>query len=670
MPHHRLLLCLLAIFIGPSLSIVPAFSQENSELADESILDPANSDENKKALEAIQKKYADLPNGMVATAKFAAPQYMVTPQISPDGKHVAYQVFINDTSHLVILNTVTEEQKRLEAPDILWFRWAGNQRILTGVSGFLTVSNIYIYDLESNNYDAVGHEALSFTGSEIIYVDPKGAYFLESKQKSILESPSVYRVTIKDNIVTRLVKAQKDIWNWYADKDGVVRVGTSAFGYNIKIYYRRSNDEKFIRTQKISTKDPDDKNKQSLFAFNDIATGTDQGYVMSNQESDRFALYNYNYFTGEIGEKVFEHKRNDISNYQLNSAGDGLLSAQYTDDVDRVYWFDKGLETTQKLLEEALPGQEVWMSSFSDDKSLIIVFTTSSTDPGSYYLFKKNSKELIRLGGVNDFIEPQKMSVSKYVQYEARDGVTIYSYLTLPKGRDPKNLPLIILPHGGPYGVRDNGDYDPEVQFLVNRGYAVLQPNFRGSDSYGEDFFELGVGQIGRKMQDDLDDGMDWLVRRGIADPNRVCLVGSSYGGYAALWGAIRNPERYRCAASFAGVTDWNLQLKFDKRFFQSRHARDWRETVRGDIEFDLDTVSPTRNIEKLIRPILLTHGDGDSNVPFDQYEIMVKAAEKANVEIETHVYEGEGHGLSEEKNRIDWYNRLEAFLTQHNPAD
>lgn len=262
------------------------------------------------------------------------------------------------------------------------------------------------------------------------------------------------------------------------------------------------------------------------------------------------------------------------------------------------------------------------------------------------------------------------LAVTKYIRYTARDGLSVPAYLTLPVGRQPGKLPLIVMPHGGPYGVRDTLDYNREVQFLANRGYAVIQPNFRGSDSYGEDYYKKGEGQIGRAMQDDLDDAVDWLAKEGIADATRVCIIGSSYGGYAALWGVIRNPERYRCAASFAGVTDFVTQLKYSKKGMESRHARKWQDIVRGDEDFKLDTVSPAKNAGKLTRPILLTHGDDDNVVPISQFNMMVAALKKAGKAAESHVYENEGHGLDEPANQKDWLERLEAFLDAHNPAD
>ena len=233
------------------------------------------------------------------------------------------------------------------------------------------------------------------------------------------------------------------------------------------------------------------------------------------------------------------------------------------------------------------------------------------------------------------------------------------------------SLPLIVLPHGGPYGLRDRPDYDPEVQFLANRGYAVLQPNYRGSGGFGKEFYLKGEGQWGRQMQDDLDDGMDWLVRDGIVDPARVCIVGGSYGGYAALWGATRNPERYRCAASFAGVSDLGRQLKYQLTFrLDPRYRKDWRRIVQGPPEFDTKTVSPLFTVDQLKRPVLLVHGDADQTVPFRQSKLYADALKAAGKPYEFHTLVNEGHGFSSSGNLKRWLDYLETFLTKWNPAN
>nr|WP_246438849.1 alpha/beta fold hydrolase [Novosphingobium piscinae] len=248
--------------------------------------------------------------------------------------------------------------------------------------------------------------------------------------------------------------------------------------------------------------------------------------------------------------------------------------------------------------------------------------------------------------------------------------MAIPAYLTLPVGRAAKGLPLVILPHGGPYGVRDHGDYDPDVQFLANRGYVVLQPQYRGSDSYGAMFERRGEAQWGRTMQDDIDDGMDWLAKRGIIDPARVCIVGISYGGYAALWGATRNPERYRCAVSFAGISDMPRSLKYQLNSFDDKQAREaWRQKVQGDPTFDLRTISPLFNIDRLKVPVMLLHGTDDQIVQPRQSRLYAEALKAAGKPYEYYEIPDEGHGYTTTQGAQLWYDKLDAFLAKYNPA-
>jgi dipeptidyl aminopeptidase/acylaminoacyl peptidase len=239
----------------------------------------------------------------------------------------------------------------------------------------------------------------------------------------------------------------------------------------------------------------------------------------------------------------------------------------------------------------------------------------------------------------------------------------------MPRGRPERGLPLIVLPHGGPF-VRDHWDYDATVQFLADRGYAVLQPQFRGSTGYGKGFVARGYGEWGRKMQDDLDDGVDWLVRSGQVDPKRVCILGSSYGGYAAMWGAVRNPERYRCAASMAGVADVPAMLRYDRKLFSAtRYYREWRTQVGGAGKADLASVSPINFADRLKVPVLIGHGETDDNVPVKQSRAMVEALRKSNAKVTSVFYKDSGHGFDSSADFEDWLKRLEAFLATNNPA-
>ena len=605
---------------------------------------------------------------------------LVQPIISPNGEKIAFRERVGERTYVSFRPVDTEEIARVAFPegyDLNWYRWAGDTKLLisaTRKSIFygidLPVSSLIAYDVTTRKATQLGLKSQGLVGDDVLYVDPAGNFLLMAVSKSIFSTPGVYRVEIGSNTFTEIVRPQDNVWSWIADGSGVVRMGVAYGEQATRIYYRRSNEEKFALVDKIRKGKDEENAPESLIDVSQIVAGKDEGYVLSNKENGRFALYRFSYTSREIGEKLLDHPENDITGFTLNDAGTDIESATLTDDRDRIVWFDPTYKSLQRLLDKALPGQEAWIQSRSADGKRMTVFSTSPTDPGSYYIFEPSAKRLHRFAGLNDHINPAVLAVTKYIRYTARDGLSVPAYLTLPVGRQPGKLPLIVMPHGGPYGVRDTLDYNREVQFLANRGYAVIQPNFRGSDSYGEDYYKKGEGQIGRAMQDDLDDAVDWLAKEGIADATRVCIIGSSYGGYAALWGVIRNPERYRCAASFAGVTDFATQLKYSKKGMESRHARKWQDIVRGDEDFKLDTVSPAKNAGKLNRPILLTHGDDDNVVPISQFNMMVAALKKAGKAAESHVYENEGHGLDEPANQKDWLERLEAFLDAHNPAD
>ena len=239
--------------------------------------------------------------------------------------------------------------------------------------------------------------------------------------------------------------------------------------------------------------------------------------------------------------------------------------------------------------------------------------------------------------------------------------------MTLPAGREAKGLPLIVMPHGGPF-ARDDWGYDPWVQYLADRGYAVLQPNYRGSTGFGRAFVEKGNGEWGRGMQDDVDDGVDWLAAQGVADPRRVCIMGASYGGYAAMWAATHPSSRYRCAISFAGISDVAAQLAYDHKTFEERDYRAWRHRIQGDAS-SVDVLSPLARIDALRVPILIAHGTADDTVPADQSVRLHQALSRLGRPHDYVAYEGQGHTLEGPRDNADFLTRVGKFLEAHNPA-
>jgi dipeptidyl aminopeptidase/acylaminoacyl peptidase len=618
---------------------------------------------------------ATAPVSLIPTAMFASDAETLHPVISPNGQQMVYRRQVGGKTYLAWGEVGSLVSKIAEIPgktDLIWYRWAGNDRFIFAVSTNVTfegeeVKRTWLLSFEpaKNLTQLIGFKDQGFEGDDMLCADPDGKFLLLQIQRTIFEYPSVFRFELSTGKGKRIVDQRTDVWEYYADDTCVVRMGIGSSNRKTVYYYRKNETDTLKIIGKVKEDDED-----GLMDVAHIVSGSDDGYVLSNKKTGRFALYKTNYITRELGEMVYGSDTNDITDYTLTEDGKAVRSVRYTDDRDRIIWFDPVMKKHQSKLDKALPGEEVWIQSQSRDSGKMIVYSTSSTDPGSYYLFEPAAGSLRRFAGVNDALDTRLLTKTNYVQYKARDGLAIPAYLTLPKGRAAKGLPLIILPHGGPYGVRDTPDFNSEVQVLANRGYAVLQPNFRGSESYGMKFYESGLGQIGRAMQDDLDDGMDWLAKDGIIDPKRVCVVGSSYGGYAALWAVARNPERYRCAASFAGVTDWKSQLKYDRRFFSNRHAKKWEEKVTGESEFDLDTVSPMRLASSLSRPVLITHGDNDSNVPYSQFTKYLAAMKKAGKTVDSWTYKDEGHGFNNRLNEKDWYDRLTKFLNEHNPPD
>ena len=613
---------------------------------------------------------------LIPTEELARSPFLSSPTMSPDGTKLLAMIGIGDSSKLGVIYPATGEIVPFATPkgwEVVSHRWAGNGRVLISLGKTVPYAGDEAYmtrllavDLATKRVRFVGRTQQGLEGDDVLYVDPEGKWLLLSIQKTIYDWPSVHRVELDGDGFKQVVPQRDGIWEWYADDSGYVRAGTGIQGGKWTLVYRSPGTATFRNAG--SARLDDQRASLGLLRF---ALDSDHGYILSSEKTGRDAIHRFNYATMETGELVFEAPANDVSGFTLTEDGKSVSAAYYTDERDRVAWFDPARKEMQAAIDKAVGTKEAWIVSRDRAGSTFLVLVTGAHDPGSYYIYRPETGVMERLAQLNRKLREYKLARSKPVTYKARDGLDIPAYLTLPSGREAKNLPLIVMPHGGPYGVRDRGDYDPAVQLLANRGYAVLQPNYRGSESYGRAFEEKGSGQWGRAMQDDLDDGMDWLVKQGIADPKRVCIVGSSYGGYAALWGATRNPERYRCAASFAGVTDVPRQLKYSRDFFlNAKSARAWQDRVRGEESFNLKDISPIGQVEKLSVPVLITHGDEDQRVPLKQSSAYAKALEKAGKPHEYHVYAGEGHGLSASANRKDYFDRLEAFLKKHNPAE
>jgi dipeptidyl aminopeptidase/acylaminoacyl peptidase len=596
--------------------------------------------------------------------------------LSPDGSMLSFLRREADGVKFIVARPDATKALATFAPapdnDLEWHRWIGNDKVLVSVSGMgdffgqqVRFTRLYLLEIASGIFTRLFDKTAAVEGDNVIHIAKDGSYILVTIQKSIYDYPSVVRMDLgPGGKVTTVQSPKEGVWDWYADEDGVVRMGAGWALGRLKIYYRKSAAD----DMKVIARIKDGDEKEGFWDALQIISGSDEGYVLTAGANGRIGLRRFNYATRETIATVYEHPEWDIDSVTFR---DGKpRAAFYTADRDEVHWFDPADAAEDAKLRKALGEGEIWVTSRSHDGKRMLIYAGNEVDPGVLYLYEPAARAMREIAQYRPEIVINALARPKPIRYSARDGTVIRGYLTLPKGRAPRNLPLILMPHGGPFGVRDELAYNDEVQLLANRGYAVLQPNYRGSGGYGEAFFKLGEGEVGRGMQDDIDDAMDWAVKEGIADRARVCVVGGSYGGYAALWAVLRNPERYRCAASWAGVTDWNKILAYDSRNLTSRASKAWQARVQGEKTFDLDAVSPYRLAAQLSRPVLLAHGTADSNVPFGQYALFEKATRTAPMPPQTLVIEGEGHSFSKPENEQKWYEALAAFLEKHNPPD
>ncbi|KLJ01142.1 peptidase S9 [Luteimonas sp. FCS-9] len=317
-----------------------------------------------------------------------------------------------------------------------------------------------------------------------------------------------------------------------------------------------------------------------------------------------------------------------------------------------------------RMFEQAFPGQVVRIASATRDASTKLLLATSDVDPGSFYTYDAATKQAEFALARRERVDPTRMAPMRAVSLPARDGLVLHGYLTRPSGHGDGRLPLVVLPHGGPFGIFDDWAFDPDVQVLAQAGYAVLQVNYRGSGNHGRSFRQAGARGWGTTMQDDLTDATRWAIAQGHADPARICLYGGSYGAYAALMGAAREPDLYRCAVGYVGVYDLPLMRSENRR--SAAWARTWTDEWVGDDVAALAARSPTRLAGQIRAPVLLVAGGEDEVAPVEHTRRMERALRAADVPVETLYVDNEGHGFYKPENKRAFYTRLLAFLSTH----
>jgi dipeptidyl aminopeptidase/acylaminoacyl peptidase len=377
------------------------------------------------------------------------------------------------------------------------------------------------------------------------------------------------------------------------------------------------------------------------------------------------ALYRLDLATHAV-EKLYSHESADVGSVVTDLADEIPIGIEVEADKPEIHWLDPDNRTAKlyQMMQRAFPDQIVTFTSATRDQGQAIALVYSDINPGDYYVIDVASRHASFLAPRRSWVDPAKMRHKESIALAARDGRTLHGYLTRPRDA-PGPYPLVVLPHGGPHYVRDTWDYDWEAQLLAAYGYAVLQVNFRGSGGYGEDFMRAGFREWGGKIQDDITDATLWAIQQNIAAKDNICIYGASFGGYAALMGAVREPSLYQCAASYAGITDLELMYKRGDTH-QSAIGRYYLQDVIGADQQELHARSPDYNAEKIQIPILLIHGKADWRVDYEHATRMRDALEAAHKDVQFVSLNFEGHGAYDEENRVAVYTALLDFLAQH----
>lgn len=618
---------------------------------------------------------AEPPTRPPTAEELAAAPFISDAALSPDGHRIAAVVSNGDANAIAIYDadgdaSQTPRLVQSNGYTFLDVDWAGDSRLLikaTSVARFqgtglrVPVIRVLLDDLDAHQDRILGPNGGLF--DEVIHLDPARRFLLLSSQTGALDWPGVYRVDLATGDSTLVERPRDGITQWFADRTGTVRAGTEDRDGRTRILYRASADAPWHRYPFGRADDEDVIVEKALF----LASG-ENGLVLTNGPTGRFAVFEYDFASGQTGREVFEAPEADVTDLVTDENGT-LLGVRYEDATPHIRWLDPARASLQREIDATFPNRINVLAGRSRDGNRLLIHSSSPDDPGTYYVFDRVSRRMKIFASPYGRLVERQLAPMQVVSYRARGGETLRGYLTLPVGAAPQRLPLVLLPHGGPF-ERDHWTFDPEVQFLAAQGYAVFQPQFRGSTGAGRAEVERGIGQFGSGMIDDMEDGVDWLASAGTIDPARVCVMGSSYGGYAALWMPIRKPERYRCAIAFAAPTDMETMMRHDRSLFSApRYFRRFRDLIRGDPPVDLGTISPLQHAERMHVPVLIAHGELDSRVPIDQARRMEQALRRNGATVEAVYYPQAGHGFQRSRDLNDYFEHVAAFLSRYNPA-
>ena len=582
-------------------------------------------------------------------------------ELSPDGKYLSYAgTWENRSNEFVEKLGEKSEPIRVTSSkdrDIKGFFWKGDNILYLKDKGGDENFHVYSSTFNGNKevdltpYDKVSVQLVS----DLSGVKDEVLISMNKEDATVFD---VYKLNVKTGETKLIAKNPGNIMEWVADRQGKIRLASESDGIVSTLLYRDTEEEAFKPLVTLNNGD----------VMNPLGFSADGKsiYAVSNNGRDKTALVKLN-LKGEE-EVLYQHPEVDVTGAYYDKNQDKMLAAVYVTDKAHLEFFDDKFEAMYRKLQQKLgvSESEIGLNDYNEDMTKLIVSVSNDKTYGMYYFYDSVSGELTSLGNLSPWLIADQMADMYPISYKSRDGLTIHGYLTLPKNKKPQNLPMIVNPHGGPW-TRDMWGFNPEVQLLANRGYAVLQMNFRASMGYGKSFRDAGNKQWGLKIQDDITDGVKWAIQQGIADPKRVGIYGGSFGGYATLTGITKTPELYAAAVDYVGVSNMFSFLGSIPPYWET--MRNLLNERVGDVEKDkemLKQVSPLFHVDKIVTPLFVAQGANDPRVNKAESDQIVEALKKRGVQVDYMVKDDEGHGFTNEENLIDFYNTMIKFLDKY----
>ncbi|MDE0855635.1 MAG: S9 family peptidase, partial [Nevskia sp.] len=569
----------------------------------------------------------------------------------PDGQYAYDYFWLND--HRVVFDStkrVPVLSGALEQPRLSGIIYAGN---VDGSHGIALGNVDDFHDIASDKGPYFLWESIPHSDNSVLF----GKYDQEDYTSGSIRyyRMSINRLNVDSLHIEQIAAPPYRSFNFLSDADGQVRymVAEDENDHLITLY-RDSNNDAWTT---LSTEPALGEHTQPLGFSADkshVFLGNGQGVFLVDLKTKERKL---------VSHAIDVTERHTIMATDMHTP----IGVAVDTDYPTIELFDPVAPESQliRTLQKTFEGSRISPTSLTSDGKLGVVKVSSDVNPGEFFLVNLKDNSVSPLLKTMPWIDPAKMTPMEAIKVTARDGTVLHGYLTVPRGAPEHGLPMVVLVHGGPHGIRDLWGFDPEVQFLASHGYAVLQINYRGSSGYGHAFESAGYKHWGTTMQNDVTDATLWAIKDGVADPKRICIAGGSYGGYSAMMGVIREPDLYRCAFGYDGVYDLEMMFK-NGDIQESMEGLNYLTDVLGTDSADLHNRSPVNNVEKIKVPLFLAHGEADERAPFAQFRALTAALDKAGKPYEKLVKSQEEHGFYNEKNRAELYDRLAAFLDKN----